>query len=190
MRSSGSAAPAYAFFLPLLLLRQARKRATIAGHFLAETKRMAQQSLTPFTFRFRVRYGECDAQGVVFNARYGDYVDIAVNEYIRTLFGDYQNLLDQGLDIQVVGLNQNWQAPARFDDVLEARIAPGQLGNTSFSLVLTFYRYGEPDPLCDATITYVMIRASEGGKTPIPQSIRSLLEAGAPDTVISHAGEG
>ena len=48
----------------------------------------------PFRFRFRVRYGECDAQGVVFNARYGDYVDIAVNEYIRTLFGDYQRLLD------------------------------------------------------------------------------------------------
>lgn len=49
---------------------------------------------SPFEFRLRVRYGECDAQGVVFNARYGDYVDIAVNEYIRTLFGNYQNLLD------------------------------------------------------------------------------------------------
>ena len=35
---------------------------------------------TPFRFRFRVRYGECDAQWVVFNARYADVVDIAVNE--------------------------------------------------------------------------------------------------------------
>ncbi len=53
----------------------------------------------PFRFRFRVRYGECDAQGVVFNARYADFVDIAVNEYIRKLFGDYQHLLGQDLDI-------------------------------------------------------------------------------------------
>ncbi|MDC0661261.1 acyl-CoA thioesterase [Marinobacter sp. SS21] len=151
---------------------------------------MAEQSQTPFTFRFRVRYGECDAQGVVFNARYGDYVDIAVNEYIRTLFGDYQNLLDQDLDIQVVSLVQNWQAPARFDDVLEARITPGRLGNTSFSLVLTFYRHGEPEPLSDATITYVMIRPSERAKTAIPEALRSLLQAGAPGVIISHAGEG
>ena len=55
---------------------------------------MTDQSQSPFRFRFRVRYGECDAQGVVFNARYGDFVDISVNEYIRTLFGDYQRLLD------------------------------------------------------------------------------------------------
>ena len=54
---------------------------------------------SPFEFRLRVRYGECDAQGVVFNARYGDYVDIAVNEYIRTLFGDYQRLLEMGYDV-------------------------------------------------------------------------------------------
>jgi len=74
----------------------------------------------PFRFRFRVRYGECDAQGVVFNARYADFVDISVNEYIRTLFGDYQHLLDQDLDIQVVSLTVNWKAPAKFDDVLEA----------------------------------------------------------------------
>ena len=54
---------------------------------------------TPMEYRFRVRYAECDAQQVVFNARYADYVDITINEYIRALFGDYQNMLDRGLDM-------------------------------------------------------------------------------------------
>jgi hypothetical protein len=27
---------------------------------------------------FRVRYGECDAQKIVFNARWGDYIDPAL----------------------------------------------------------------------------------------------------------------
>ena len=143
----------------------------------------------PFRFRFRGRYGECDALGVVFNARYGDYVDIAVNEYIRTLFGDYQRLLDQDLDIQVVSLTVNWKAPAKFDDVLEARIKAGQLGNTSFTLHLEFYRYGDDRFIADADITYVVIQPSVMGKVTIPDSVRDQLAEGAPGVLISHAGE-
>ena len=142
-----------------------------------------------FRFRFRVRYGECDAQSVVFNARYADYVDISVNEYIRTLFGSYQNLLDQDLDIQVVSLHLNYRAPAKFDDVLEARIAAGRVGTTSFTLHLEFYRYGEGVLVADADITDVLMRPSEMAKTPVPDSIRELLESGAPGVLISHAGE-
>lgn len=144
---------------------------------------------SPFEFRLRVRYGECDAQGVVFNARYGDYVDIAVNEYIRTLFGDYQRLLDQDLDIQVVNLNQNWKSPARFDEVLCARITPGRVGNTSFALHLAFHEHRSDRLVMEADTTYVMIAPSTEAKTPVPGHIRTLLEQGAPGTMISHAGE-
>ena len=42
---------------------------------------------TPFTLLLRVRYGECDAQQVVFNARYGFYIDVAATEFYRALFG-------------------------------------------------------------------------------------------------------
>ncbi|SFR41419.1 acyl-CoA thioester hydrolase [Marinobacter gudaonensis] len=150
---------------------------------------MNQQPSTPFRFRFRVRYGECDAQGVVFNARYGDFVDIAVNEYIRVLFGDYQRLLDQDLDFQVVSFTVNWKAPARFDDVLEARVRTGRIGNTSFTLHLEFYRYSDGQFIADSSITDVMIRPSSMSKLAVPDSIRARLEQGAPGVLISHAGE-
>jgi acyl-CoA thioester hydrolase len=143
----------------------------------------------PFRFRFRVRYAECDAQSVVFNARYGDYVDISVNEYIRTLFGDYQRLLDQDLDIQVVSLTMNYRAPAKFDDVLEARITAGRMGNSSFTLHLEFVRFGDDTKVADADIVYVMIQPSRMQKKIVPDSIRALLERGASDVLISHAGE-
>ena len=58
----------------------------------------------PFELLIRVRYGECDAQQVVFNARYADYVDLAITEYFRVLFGGFKELLKQGLDNQVVRL--------------------------------------------------------------------------------------
>ena len=47
-----------------------------------------------FTLLLRVRYGECDAQQVVFNARYADYIDIALTEYFRVAVGGFQALLD------------------------------------------------------------------------------------------------
>jgi acyl-CoA thioester hydrolase len=39
--------------------------------------------MKPFRYYLRVRYSECDSQKVVFNARYGEYVDLAVTEYVR-----------------------------------------------------------------------------------------------------------
>lgn len=143
----------------------------------------------PFEFRLRVRYGECDAQSVVFNARYADYVDIAVNEYIRTLFGSYHAMLERDLDIQVVSLTINWKAPARYDDVLRVRITPGHLGNTSFSFHVEFVDYATGITVGDADITYVMVAPSSLGKTPIPEDMRTLLSKGAPGVMISHAGE-
>jgi hypothetical protein len=65
----------------------------------------------------RVRYGECDAQKVVFNARYGDYVDVAVNEFFRAL-GLGEALINGDLDFQLVKQTLEWTAPARFDQVL------------------------------------------------------------------------
>ena len=58
-----------------------------------------------FTLLLRVRYAECDAQQVVFNARYADYIDVAMTEYFREVVGGFQSLLDKGLDNQVVSLH-------------------------------------------------------------------------------------
>ncbi len=150
---------------------------------------MQEEQAPAFEFRFRVRYAECDAQSVVFNARYADYVDISVNEYIRTLFGSYQAMLDQDLDIQVVSLTINWKAPARFDDVLCAQIRLAHLGNTSLRLRLDFFRHPDRALLADAEITYVMVSPASLTKRQIPDAVRTLLQTGGAGVLISHAGE-
>lgn len=144
---------------------------------------------TAFEYRLRVRYAECDAQSVVFNARFGDYADLAMNEFVRTLFGNYQNLLDQDLDIQVVSMTINWQAPGRFDDVLCAHVQTQKLGNTSFTIGVDFSRYPNGDPIARAELTYVVVSPASLTKKPIPETMRQSLEQGAPGVVISHAGE-
>ena len=93
------------------------------------------------------------------------------------------------MDIQVVSLTINWKAPAKFDDVIEARIRMERLGTTSFVLHLDFYRHEDGSFIADADITYVVIQPSVMAKTAIPETIRQQLTVGAPNTLISHAGE-
>ena len=89
----------------------------------------------------------------------------------------------------MVSRTVNYRAPARFDDVLEARIRAGRLGNTSFTLHLEFVRHGDEQRVAEADITYVLIQPSQMAKTAIPARVREQLEVGAPGVLISHAGE-
>jgi acyl-CoA thioester hydrolase len=73
--------------------------------------------------------------------------------------------------------------------VLEARIRAGRLGNSSFTLHLEFFRHDSDQFVADADITYVLIQPSKMAKVSIPEAVRQQLETGAPDTLISHAGE-
>src|SRR5512132_1800272 len=90
-----------------------------------------------FRYYLRVRYGECDAQKVVFNSRYADYVDLATAEYFRAL--GYEKEIQNGeLDYQLVRQTVEWRAPARYDQILELSVAVRHIGNTSFTLFTEF----------------------------------------------------
>ena len=59
-----------------------------------------------------MRYGECDPQGIVFNANYLLYFDVAVTELWRTAVGPWQEMVDRGVDIVVAEANLTFRAPA------------------------------------------------------------------------------
>ena len=147
-------------------------------------------SIDAFRYRFRVRYNECDAQQVVFNARYADYVDLAMTEFMRALGRDYRQLLARGLDNQVVKLSLEWQAPAHFDDVLDVRVRVLHVGRTSFALEYDILRADEDTPLCRAEAIYVLMTTEPFAKIPIPDDLRALFEQGAPGCLIDHSGSG
>lgn len=145
--------------------------------------------MTPdFSYLLRVRYSECDAQKVVFNAKYAEYADIAITEYMRVIWGCYQGLLDRGLDNQVVDLHISWQAPAHFDDVLQINVKTLKIGNTSYSIQADFIQHSTQQVIATAVVTYVMVTAVTHNKLPIPHDIRTQLEQGAQNIVINHAG--
>jgi acyl-CoA thioester hydrolase len=140
----------------------------------------------PFRYCLRVRYGECDAQKVVFNVHYGHYVDLAVLEFIRAL--GFANILVNGpIDYQLVKQTLEWKAPARFDQVLEISVRAKHLGNTSFTLSAEFRIAGEEAVIATAETVYVLVDAVCLTKTPLPADFRAALARGGEKLWIDHS---
>ena len=140
----------------------------------------------PFRYYLRVRYQECDAQGVVFNARYGDYIDIATMEFFRQI-GFAAEVASAELDMQLVKQMTTWKAPARNNQVLEISVAAKTLGSTSFTLVAQFCIAGTQAVTCEAETVYVRVDAETLTKQLLGDRFRECLRSGAPGVTIDHA---
>jgi acyl-CoA thioester hydrolase len=140
-----------------------------------------------FRYYLRVRYGECDAQKVVFNARYAEYVDLATAEFLRAL-GYGEQLFSGELDFQLVKQTIEWKAPARFDQVLEVSVFTRSLGNTSFTLAAGFRVAGHDRVIATAETIYVLVQQHTLTKTSIPADLRTALQNGATGVTTDHAG--
>jgi acyl-CoA thioester hydrolase len=127
------------------------------------------------THRLRVRYGECDPQGVVFNAHYFAYFDIALTELWREAAGGYGAMMDQGLDLQVVEATARYKAPARFDDELDLEIEVTHLGTTSMVTEIKIRR--DDTLLVEGRLVHVFVETEHYAKTPIPEPMRAALGA-------------
>ena len=128
----------------------------------------------PFRYTQRVRYHECDPQGVVFNAQYLTYFDVGLTELWREV-GGYQSMIEAGTDMVVAEANVRYRAPLRFDDEFEVAIVVSRLGDTSMTTQLTIERDGEV--LTEGELRHVFVTAGENEKVPIPDAVREGLAA-------------
>ncbi|MGH3562742.1 MAG: acyl-CoA thioesterase [Mycobacterium sp.] len=90
-----------------------------------------------------MRYHECDQQGVVFNAHYLAYADMASFECLTALFGSHSKLASRGLDMVVAESNVRYHAGCRFEDELVVECFTERVGNTSLTLRFDIRRAGE-----------------------------------------------
>ena len=144
-------------------------------------------SFEPYTHRLRVRYAECDAQGVVFNAHYYAYFDILMTELWREILGSYNAMLEDGADMSVVASGARFIAPARFDDEIDLNARITRLGNTAMSTAISITRAGDDAPLVEGEIHHVFVDPATYTKVPIPADVRAGLEPYLVDSVETPA---
>jgi len=143
----------------------------------------------PFRYYLRVRYQECDTQQVVFNCRYSDYVDLAVTQFLIAARPS-RPLYDGSFEIQVKKQTIEWNAPARFNDVVEVSVWVSSFGRTSFNVRFEMRVAGNADVIAVSDTVYVNVAGENGvwKSAPLPIEERALLEAGARGRIVDHAG--
>ena len=147
---------------------------------------------TDFKFHtdFRIRWMECDAQGIVFNGAYLGYLELSTAEYWRNLgIGIYHLPRSGFFDLAVVKTTIEFRAPALVDEMVAAYVAVTRIGNSSMDMRMELYRPGprpsgelvEPSAgsgeklLSTIDAVYVGYDAATGTSRRVPDEFRELV---------------
>jgi acyl-CoA thioester hydrolase len=128
----------------------------------------------PLVHTLRVRYAECDLQGIAFNAHYLNYFDTSLTELWRAAYGSYQAMLDRGVDIVLAEAQLRFRKPARFDDELELAVVVTHLGQTSIRT--RHLARCRAELVAEAELRHVLVDRETVAKTPIPDWLRDGIE--------------
>lgn len=126
----------------------------------------------PFKFSSltRVGFSDTDAQGIVYYGRYLPYFDGARVEYHRHL-----DLLGFDLgpsEFVMRASNVVYEAPARFDDLLEVFVRTKRIGRSSMTNEYAAYRVDDDVLMCTAEQTMVLVELAERRPTPVPETYK------------------
>jgi acyl-CoA thioester hydrolase len=133
--------------------------------------------VTVFVHQLRVRYSECDQQGVVFNGHYLFYYDVALNELWRERIGVYQEMVSRGVDVVVAEATIRYRSAARFDDLVDIAMPVKHLGTTSL-IIQPEFRIGDR-LVADGEIRHVFVDPATLLKKAMPADIRQALAGAA-----------
>lgn len=129
-----------------------------------------------YSMPFRVRYAECDMQGIVFNGIYFTYFDTAITEYLRAM--DY-SLIEQvettGTDFHVVKALAEFAAPVRFDDHIDVCVRTGRIGKSSIQFLLEIHPHGGDRVLTTGEIVWVNAYQGKHESAPVPEKLAAAI---------------
>ncbi len=125
----------------------------------------------PFTHSLRIRYGECDMQGVVFNAHYLAFCDDTSAAWMADTIG--WTGTDDPLDWMLVHAEVDWQGSATYGDTLVIDTGVARWGRTSFT-VRYRGRVGHR-PVFTAESVHVCVAGGSHDAIEVPQMLRDAL---------------
>jgi YbgC/YbaW family acyl-CoA thioester hydrolase len=126
--------------------------------------------------RLRVRWAEIDAQKIVFNGHYLMYFDTAVAGYWRALAMPYaQTMAQLGGDLFVRKATVEYQASARYDDLLDVGVRCARIGGSSILFSGAVFRQDERLVSCE--LVYVFADPQLQTSRPVPPALRAALDA-------------
>ena len=128
-----------------------------------------------FSHKLEVRFRDCDAMGHVNNAVYLTYLEQARLAYWRSVWGSNYELMPDGMPGTILARAEiDYRKPAKYDDVLEIRMALEKIGRSS---IASTYEVVDQTGAVVATArtVLVMFDYKSNKPVPVPDDLRSLL---------------
>ena len=135
--------------------------------------------------RLRVRWSEVDAQQVVFNGHYLNYVDVAITEFWRHVGLPYPDAWAfMNGDVFVRRNLIEYHAPARMDDLLDIGLRCERIGQSSLTFVWAIWTQGRL--LVTGELVNVYVDAHACVPQAVPQGVRDQLLAHEQGKPVHH----
>lgn len=123
-----------------------------------------------YVYPLKVRWSEVDPQGIVFNANYLLYLDLAYQAYLKTGLA-----VTQGIPSTVLAKSTlTFLAPATFDDDIQVWVHTERIGRSSMNVRFRIDR--EQETLLEAEHVYVYVDVDEKKPMAVPQTWRDAID--------------
>lgn len=123
----------------------------------------------------KIRYSDCDPQGIVFNGNYARYWDDAFTDWLEEAGFGGAELGGIGVDIVTAHLEMDFKAPARLGDTLETAIEVDRFGARSMTVRFTTSRLSDGTVVTLGEEVLVFVDPADFSPTAVPDAIKDRL---------------
>ena len=130
-----------------------------------------------FSYNFRIRYSEVDAQKIVYNSHYLTFLDVSIFEFFNAIgFNQEKYIKATNNEFHTVKAIVEYKAPATLGDTVEVFTRIKNIGNSSITFQQEVYLLKSNDLIATGEIIWVNTNQDEMKSTRVPDHLRDLLK--------------
>ena len=130
-----------------------------------------------FSYNFRIRYSEVDAQKIVYNSHYLTFLDVSIFEFFNAIgFNQEKYIKDTNNEFHTVKAIVEYKAPATLGDTVEVFTRIKNIGNSSITFQQEIYLLKSNDLIATGEIVWVNTNQDKMKPTRVPDHLRNLLK--------------
>lgn len=138
---------------------------------------MSLKNKKSFSYNFRIRYSEVDAQKIVYNSHYLTFLDVSIFEFFDAIgFNQEEYIKETNNEFHTVKAVVEYKAPATLGDTIEVLTRIKKIGNSSITFQQEIYLHESDKLLATGEIIWVNTNQEEMVPTTVPDYLRQLLK--------------
>jgi len=138
---------------------------------------MSLRNKKSFSYNFRIRYSEVDAQKIVYNSHYLTFLDVSIFEFFDAIgFNQEEYIKETNNEFHTVRAVVEYKAPATLGDTIEVLTRIKKIGNSSITFQQEVYLHESDKLLATGEIVWVNTNQEEMVPTTVPDYLRQLLK--------------